>query len=110
MKTNIFTYETGLGTFWIRPEPAGRVQLGIGRNELKTYRSATTAARDVAERTTGWAPWDNTTAKGNRTTHGIGTDQGGGSKAPRKENGGGGKGASKASASKGSKKLPSSNR
>ena len=63
MKTNLFTYETGLGTFWIRPEPAGRVQLGIGRNKLKTYRSATTAARDVAQRTTGWAPWDNATGE-----------------------------------------------
>jgi hypothetical protein len=43
-------------------------------------------------------------AKNTKTTHGIGTDQGGGSKAPRKENGGGGKGASKNSASLGSKK------
>ncbi len=39
-----------------------------------------------------------------KTTHGVGTDQGGGSKAPRKENGGGGKGAKKDSASLGAKK------
>jgi hypothetical protein len=43
-------------------------------------------------------------AKNTKTTHGIGTDQGGGSKAPRKEDGGGGKGAGKNSASLGSKK------
>jgi hypothetical protein len=58
MKTTLFTYETPVGTFWIRPEPADRVQLGIDRNKLRTYRSATAAARDVAERTTGWEPWD----------------------------------------------------
>jgi hypothetical protein len=43
-------------------------------------------------------------AKNTKTTHGIGTDQGGGSKAPRKEDGGGGRGAGKNSASLGSKK------
>jgi hypothetical protein len=43
-------------------------------------------------------------AKNTKVTHGIGTDQGGGSKAPRKENGGGGRGASKKSASLGAKK------
>jgi hypothetical protein len=45
--------------------------------------------------------------KGNKTTHGIGTDQGGGAKAPRKERGGGGRGASKNSASLGEKRPPS---
>jgi len=39
-------------------------------------------------------------AKSNKTTHGVGTDQGGGSKAPRKEDGGGGRGARKDSASR----------
>jgi hypothetical protein len=43
-------------------------------------------------------------AKSTRVTHGIGSDQGGGSKAPRKENGGGGRGATKKSASLGAKK------
>lgn len=46
------------GTFWIRPEPADRVQLGIDRHKLNTYGSAKAAARAVAERTTGWVGWD----------------------------------------------------
>src|SRR4051812_36779207 len=58
MKTNLFTYDTVAGTFWIRPEPAGRVRLGVGRNRLGTYASAKAAAREVAERRTGWAEWD----------------------------------------------------
>ena len=39
MKTILFTYETPVGTFWIQPEPANRVRLGIGREKLKTYSS-----------------------------------------------------------------------
>ena len=58
MKTVLFTYETPVGTFWIRPEPADRVQLGIDRQKLKTYASARLAAKAVGDRTTGWAPWD----------------------------------------------------
>jgi hypothetical protein len=58
MKTTLFTYDTGVGTFWIRPEPARRVRLGINRTALQTYASATAAARAVAERRTGWAEWD----------------------------------------------------
>jgi hypothetical protein len=58
VKTNLFTFESSVGTFWIRPEPAGRVQLGIGRNRLKTYPSPTAASRDVAAHRTGWAAWD----------------------------------------------------
>jgi hypothetical protein len=58
MKTTLFTYDTPVGTFWIRPEPAGRVRLGIGRERLNTFPSATAAARAVAERTTGYPPWD----------------------------------------------------
>ena len=58
MKTTLFTYDGPAGTFWIRPEPAGRVQLGIDRRKLKTYKSPTAAARDVAARKTGYAPWD----------------------------------------------------
>ena len=61
MKTTLFTYETPAGTFWIRPEPAGRVQLGIDRRKLQTYSSVKTAARAVAERCTGYADWDNAT-------------------------------------------------
>jgi hypothetical protein len=55
MKTTLFTYDTPVGTFWIRPEPAGRVRLGIGRERLNTFPSATAAARAVAERTTARA-------------------------------------------------------
>ena len=58
MKTILFTYETPVGTFWIHPEPADRVRLGIDREKLKTYASARLAAQAVADRTTGWAPWD----------------------------------------------------
>jgi len=58
LKTILFTYQSRLGTFWIRPEPAGRVRLGIDRELLKSYASATAAARAVAERQTGWAAWD----------------------------------------------------
>ncbi len=61
MKTTLFSVQTVAGTFWIRPEPAGRVQLGLDGQKLKTYGSATEAARAVAERTTGWAPWDTAT-------------------------------------------------
>jgi len=45
-----------------------------------------------------------------KTTHGVGTDQGGGHEAPRKENGGGGKGAKKDSASLGAKKPKTTSR
>jgi len=58
VKTLLFTYESPVGTFWIRPEPAGRVQLGIDRHRLKTYDSPKTAARDVAAKNTGFAAWD----------------------------------------------------
>jgi hypothetical protein len=58
MKTVLFTCETSVGTFWIRPEPADRVQLGIDRHKLRTYASAKAAARSVAARTTGYAAWD----------------------------------------------------
>ena len=58
MKTVLFTYETPVGTFWIRPQPAGRVRLGIDRKKLETYASARLAANAVGDRTTGWPPWD----------------------------------------------------
>lgn len=58
MKTLLFRLETPAGTFWIHPEPAGRVQLRIDQHRLKTYSSAKAAARDVAEKHTGWEAWD----------------------------------------------------
>ena len=58
MKTILFTYQSPVGTFWIRPEPAGRVQLGIDRHLLKSYDSPKAAARDVAAKNTGFAAWD----------------------------------------------------
>ena len=60
MKTVLYTFKTEVGTFWIRPEPAGRVQLGVDRQRLKTYRSPKAAAADVAAQCTGFAPWDGT--------------------------------------------------
>ena len=63
MKTNLFTFASQLGTFWIRPEPAGRVRLGIDRTLLKSYGSATAAARAVAARQTGWPKWDSDVAE-----------------------------------------------
>ena len=62
MKTILFTYETPIGTFWIHPEPADRVRLGIDAHKLRTYASPKAAARAVAEQSTGWEAWD--TAKG----------------------------------------------
>src|SRR4051812_9449425 len=58
VKTILFTYKSPVGTFWIRPEPAGRVQLGLDRRKLKIYKSPTAAARDVAMRQTGHQAWD----------------------------------------------------
>jgi hypothetical protein len=58
MKSLLYTRQTLMGTFWIRPEPAGRVQLGIDRVRLRTYPSAKAAARAVADRETGWQAWD----------------------------------------------------
>ena len=39
-------------------ESPGRVQLRIDKHRLKTYSSAKAAARDVAEKHTGWEEWD----------------------------------------------------
>ena len=61
MKSVLFTYESPAGTFWIRPEPAGRVQLGLDRHKLRTYPSPKAAARAVAEQATGWPDWDTAT-------------------------------------------------
>ena len=58
MKTVLFSFETPVGTFWIQPQPADRVLLGIDNNRLKTYSSATAAADAVRERKTGYEPWD----------------------------------------------------
>ena len=58
MKTILFTYESPVGIFWIRPEPADRVRLGVDKQQLRSYGSATLAARAVRERTTGWEAWD----------------------------------------------------
>jgi len=58
MKTVLYTLSTDAGTFWIRPEPADRVRLGIDDIELKTYSSPKAAARAVAGRSTGWQAWD----------------------------------------------------
>jgi hypothetical protein len=62
MKSVLYTLTTDAGTFWIRPEPADRVRLGIDDLELKTYSSPKAAARAVAERNTGWQVWDESTA------------------------------------------------
>ena len=58
MKSVLYTLTTDVGTFWLRPEPADRVRLGVDNIDLKTYSSPKTAARAVAERTTGWQAWD----------------------------------------------------
>ncbi len=62
MKSVLYTLTTDAGTFWIRPEPADRVRLGIDNVDLKTYSSPKAAARSVAERSTGWQAWDQSTA------------------------------------------------
>lgn len=58
MKSILFTYSTQLGSFWIRPEPAGRVRLGFEQNQLRTYPTPRAAAQAVAEQKTGYEPWD----------------------------------------------------
>ncbi len=58
MKSVLFTYESPIGTFWIRPEPANRVQLGLDAHKLRAYVSAKAAARAVTEQSTGWEAWD----------------------------------------------------
>ncbi len=57
MKTVLFTYPSPVGEFGIRPEPAGRVQLGIGRNKAEDVLVAEGRGGHVANRTTGWEPW-----------------------------------------------------
>lgn len=58
MKSVLFTYPSPLGTFWIRPEPAGRVRLGMEQQQLQTYASPRAAADAVSQQKTGYAPWD----------------------------------------------------
>ena len=62
MKSVLYTVSTDVGTFWMRPEPADRVRLGIEEVELKTYSSPKAAARAVADRDTGWELWDRSAA------------------------------------------------
>src|SRR4051794_3114311 len=62
MKTVLYTFSTEAGTFWVRPEPADRVRLGIDNIELKSYSSPKAAARAVAGRHTGWDVWDGSAA------------------------------------------------
>lgn len=64
MKTVLYSLETPAGTFWIQPQPAGRVLLGIDNHRLKTYGSVTDATDAVSHRTTGYAEWDD--AEGER--------------------------------------------
>jgi hypothetical protein len=58
MKSVLFTYDSPLGTFWIRPEPAGRVQLGLDKLKLRTYASPKAAAEAVRNQSTGYEEWD----------------------------------------------------
>lgn len=62
MKSVLYTLSTDAGTFWILPEPADRVRLGIDNVQLKTYSSPKAAARAVTERSTGWQAWDQSAA------------------------------------------------
>lgn len=54
MKTTLFEYQTDIGTFWIRPEPAGRVQLGLDRKQAANVPVADYAGGSGA----GHAAWD----------------------------------------------------
>lgn len=58
MKTVLYSLDTDAGTFWIQPQPAGRVLLGIGNQHLRTYSSVRDAVEHVSARTTGHAAWD----------------------------------------------------
>jgi len=63
MKSVLFTYNTSLGTFWIRPEPADRVRLGLDQLKLSEYGSAKAAAEAVRDHRTGYQHWDEDTAE-----------------------------------------------
>jgi hypothetical protein len=58
VKTVLFSYDTPVGSFWIQPQPADRVLLGIDNHPLRTYTSASAAADAVRDRKTGYEPWD----------------------------------------------------
>lgn len=58
MKTVLYSLDTPVGTFWIQPQPADRVLLGIGGQRLRTYGSVKAAMAEVSARTTGHAEWD----------------------------------------------------
>jgi hypothetical protein len=58
MKTVLYSLDTPVGTFWLQPQPADRVLLGIGNRQLKTYGSVKAAVADVSGRTTGYPEWD----------------------------------------------------
>jgi hypothetical protein len=75
MKTTLFTFKSPVGTFWIRPEPADRVQLSVDSKRLKTYSSPKLAAKAVADRTTGLPEWDLATEHRRRADSRDGTAQ-----------------------------------
>ncbi len=56
----MYYYESGVGTFWIRPhaEFPDRVRLGIGTTLLASFHTPAAAAETVHARRTGWAEWD----------------------------------------------------
>jgi hypothetical protein len=53
-----WTFNTHVGTFWIKPNQNKRFTLGIDYDSLGSYSSPEMAADDVFECETGFWPWD----------------------------------------------------
>ena len=58
MKRRLFSFASPVGTFTIRPAPDDKVALFVDGRKLESYRSARAAADAVADRETGFEPWD----------------------------------------------------
>lgn len=54
----LWTYETEIGVFWIKPDGKFRFTLGINEEILGNYITPVMAAEDVSSRVTGHLLWD----------------------------------------------------
>lgn len=54
-----WTYQTSVGTFWIKPNKNNRFTLGVNDEALGSYHSPHQAADDVFMCATGYWKWDN---------------------------------------------------
>lgn len=54
----LWTYETEVGIFWIKPDNNFKFSLGVNETILGSYFTPVSAAEDVRLRTTGHPLWD----------------------------------------------------